>query len=156
MSSGSGTAARTRAAVLAYLDALNTGDPDRIAAAVTEDFDNEHTSARGVRVRGRAAYRERLPGFLAAFAGLHYELEDLLVDGDRAAVAYRMTGRMHAAPMLAAHAPLGGDPRVLITVRGMFRFRVRDGLIAHRVDYWDGEQVAAQLAAATRAVTPPR
>lgn len=140
MSPASGTAARTRAAVLAYLDALNTGDPDRIAAAVTEDFDNEHTSARGARVRGRAAYRQRLPGFLTTLAGLHYALEDVLVDGDRAAVAYRMTGQMQ----------VDADRRVPITVRGMFRFRVRDGLIAHRVDYWDGEQVAAQLAAATQ------
>ena len=39
------------------------------------------------------------------------------------------------------------DREVPITVRGMFRFRVRDGLVAHRVDYWDGEQVTAQLTA---------
>jgi ketosteroid isomerase-like protein len=133
-----GTAdAGTRAAVLGYLEALNSGAPDAIAARVTEDFDNEHTSARGRRVVGRAAYRAALPGFLGAFAGLRYETEELIVDGDRAALGYRMTARMRV------------DGReVPIAVRGMFRFRVRDGLVAHRVDYWDGEQVAVQLAAA--------
>ncbi|MGY1771439.1 nuclear transport factor 2 family protein [Blastococcus sp. SYSU D00813] len=127
----------TRAAVTAYLDALNTGDPDVIAARVTEDFVNEHTSARGRSLTGRAAYRERLPGFLAAFVGLRYEAEDVLVDGDRAAVAYRMTARMQR----------DGAAEVPVDVRGVFRFRVRDGLVAARADYWDGEVVAAQTAA---------
>jgi ketosteroid isomerase-like protein len=125
----------TRAAVTAYLAALNSGDPDAIAACVTEDFVNEHTSARGRGLTGRAAYRDRLPSFLAAFAGLRYELEELLVDGDRAAAAYRMTATVAA-----------GDGRpVPIAVRGVFRFGVRDGAIGHRVDYWDGEEVARQL-----------
>jgi ketosteroid isomerase-like protein len=132
-----GTAdAGTRAAVLGYVEALNAGDPDAIAARVTEDFDNEHTSARGRRVVGRAAYRAALPGFLGAFTGLRYETEELIVERDRAALGYRMTARMRV-----------DDREVPITVRGMFRFRVRDGLVAHRVDYWDGEQVTAQLTA---------
>ncbi|CAB4918454.1 unannotated protein [freshwater metagenome] len=128
----------TRAAVTAYLAALNAHDPDAVAARVTEDFVNEHTSARGRSLVGRAAYRERLPGFLGSFADLHYEVEELLVDGDRAAVAYRMT---------AAVAQDAGPPTP-IDVRGVFRFGVRDGLVAARADYWDGEVVAAQLAAA--------
>jgi hypothetical protein len=32
-------------------------------------------------------------------------------------------------------AVAGGRP---VAVRGVFRFLARDGLIAHRVDYWDG------------------
>ncbi|WP_409328464.1 nuclear transport factor 2 family protein [Trujillonella humicola] len=135
--------AGTRAAVTAFLDALNGGDPDVIAARVTEDFVNEHTSARGRSLTGRAAYRERLPGFLAAFAGLRYEVEDVLVDGDRAAVAYRLTARMQR----------DGAPEVPVDVRGVFRFRVRDGLVAARADYWDGEVVAAQTAAVDAAGT---
>jgi ketosteroid isomerase-like protein len=127
----------TRDVVLGYLGALNAGDPDAIAACVTEDFVNEHTSARGRSLVGRAAYRERLPGFLATFTGLRYEVEELLVDGDRAAVAYRMTARMQR----------DGAPEVPVDVRGVFRFGVRDGLVAARADYWDGEVVAAQAAA---------
>lgn len=129
----------TRAAVTAYLSALNAHDPDAVAARVTEDFVNEHTSARGSSLVGRAAYRDRLPGFLGAFTGLHYEVEELLVDGDRAAVAYRMTASMQRE----------GAAPAAIDVRGVFRFAVRDGLVAARADYWDGEVVAAQLAAAS-------
>lgn len=129
----------TRAAVTAYLAALNAHDPDAVAARVTEDFVNEHTSARGSSLVGRAAYRERLPGFLGAFTGLHYAVEELLVDGDRAALAYRMTASVQQE----------GGPPAPIDVRGVFRFTVRDDLVAARADYWDGEVVAAQLAAAT-------
>jgi steroid delta-isomerase-like uncharacterized protein len=119
----------TQAAVDRYLAALNAHDPDAVAAAVTEDFVNEHTSARGTSVTGRAAYRERLPGFLAAFDGLRYEVEDHIVDGARAAVPYTLTATVDGRP---------------VRIRGVFRFTVRDGLIAHRVDYWDGEDFRRQ------------
>jgi ketosteroid isomerase-like protein len=105
-----------------YIAALNSGDPDAIAACVTEDFVNEHTSSVGHSLHGRAAYCERLPQFLAEMQGLHYDVEDLIVDGDRCALAYRMTATWCGHPF---------------AIRGVFRMRVRDGLLAHRVDYWD-------------------
>jgi ketosteroid isomerase-like protein len=101
-----------------------------VAAAVTDDFVNEHTSARGASVTGRAAYRERIPGFLGAFAGLRYEAEDHIVEGARAAVPYVLTATVDGRP---------------VRIRGMFRFTVRDGLVAHRVDYWDGEEFRRQV-----------
>lgn len=127
----------TRAAVERYLAALNAHDPDAIAACVAENFVNEHTSMLGRGVTGRAAYRKNLTGFLAEFADLRYEVEDLLVDGDRAALAYTMSFR-----------PADREP---IRVRGVFRFRVdADGLIAHRVDYWDSAAVTAPAAPSDR------
>jgi ketosteroid isomerase-like protein len=134
------TADATRAAVERFLDALNGGDPDRIGACVTDDFHNEHTSTLGTSLQGRAAYRERLPGFLAQFAGLRYDVEDLLVDGDRSAVAYRMSCRWIDPDDPAA------PPRP-VTIRGVFRFRVSGGLIAHRVDYWDSAEFRRQVSA---------
>jgi steroid delta-isomerase-like uncharacterized protein len=123
------------AAVHRYLDALNAGDADAAAAAVSDDFVNEHTSARGTSVHGRSGYRARLGEFLAQFRDLRYEPEDMIVEDDRAAVPYRMTclwvddsGREHP-----------------VSLRGMFRFRVRDDLVAHRVDYWDGEEFRRQI-----------
>jgi ketosteroid isomerase-like protein len=125
----------TLAAVERYLEALNAHDPDAIAACVTTDFVNEHTSAAGTSRFGRAAYRAALPEFLDRFLDLHYAVEDVVVEGARAAVAYRMTcdwvgadGRRHP-----------------VTLRGMFRFVVADGLIAHRVDYWDGADFERQV-----------
>ena len=125
----------TAAAVERYLAALNGHDPDAIAACVTDDFHNEHTSALGTGLQGREAYRERLRGFLAEFSELRYEPEDLIVDGDRAAVPYTMTCVwLGDAP--AAHP---------VSIRGVFRFRVEDGLIAHRVDYWDSGDFLRQV-----------
>ncbi len=125
----------TRDAVLAFLDALNAGDPDRIAACVTDDFHNEHTSTLGHSLRGRVAYRERLPLFLGQFAGLHYDVEDLIVDGDRAAAAYRMSCRWLD----------DGGAEHPVTIRGVFRFRVAAGRIAHRIDYWDSGEFQRQI-----------
>jgi steroid delta-isomerase-like uncharacterized protein len=119
--------------VTAYLAALNRHDADAVAACVTEDFVNEHTSALGHSRYGRAEYRQALDGFLADFGELRYDVEALIVDGDRAAVPYRMSFRMRSA----------GDAPV--AVRGVFVFRVEDGLIAHRTDYWDSGEVRRQL-----------
>jgi steroid delta-isomerase-like uncharacterized protein len=129
----------TRAAVAAYLAALNDHDADRVVACVSEDFVNEHTSTMGHSSSGRAQYRAALPGFLATFHQLQYDVEDLIVEEDRAAAAYRLSFRMMSAR---------GVP---VLVRGMFRIRVdADGLIAHRVDYWDSSEVRRRLGARER------
>jgi len=129
---------RTRAAALRYLGALNRHDADAVAGCVAEDFVNEHASALGQGVTGRAAYRARLDGFLADFAELRYELEDLVVRDVRAVLAYKMSFRL----VSAGNAP--------VKVRGVFRLWVNaDGLLARRIDYWDGTEVTRQLDAAT-------
>jgi len=125
----------TRAVVERYLAALNDHDPDAAAACVTVDFVNEHTSTRGTSRTGRDAYRAALPAFLERFAALQYAVEEVLIDGERAAVAYRMTCDWIDDD--------GG--RHPVSLRGMFRFRVTDGLIAHRVDYWDGADFERQV-----------
>src|SRR5580693_5450039 len=79
------------ATVRAYLDALNRGDADEIAACVSEDFINEHTSTLGESIVGREAYRKRVGQFLQTFARLHYDTEAMIVDGGQVAVPYRMS-----------------------------------------------------------------
>lgn len=114
--------------VTGYLAAFATGDPDRIASYVSEDFINEHSSALGTGLVGREAYRQRLPGFLARFVGLRYDIEDLVVEGERAVAAYRMSFTYH-----------DDDGREWpVSLPGVFRFTVADGRITSRVDYWDG------------------
>jgi steroid delta-isomerase-like uncharacterized protein len=113
---------RTADVARSYLEAFASADPDAIAALVTDDFVNEHTAALSSGCEGKAEYRRRLPGFLASFAGLRYDVEDLVAEDDRAAAAYTM------------HATYDGHP---ITVRGVMRIWVRDGLVAHRTDYYD-------------------
>jgi steroid delta-isomerase-like uncharacterized protein len=117
----------TRAAVEAYLDALNAHDADRIAACVADDFVNEHTSIGGVDRHGRAAYRGALDRFLADFVDLHYAPEQYIAEGAHCAVPYRMTAVMKGQPL---------------DLRGVFVFAVDEaGLIARRTDYWDSGAV---------------
>ena len=105
-----------------YLDAFAGGDPDRIAAFVTDDFVNEHTSALGSGCTGAEEYRRRLPGFLASMPGLRYEIEDVIADGPRVWAAYTLRAVVNDRP---------------IAVRGVMRFVVAGDRIAHRTDYWD-------------------
>ena len=123
MSDGEHGPTETERVVRSYLESFSGRDPDAIAAHVSDGFVNDHTAALGEGCVGRTAYRDRLPAFLADMHELRYDLEDLIIDGDRAAAAYTM------------HARWRGDRP--ISVRGVQRLRVAQGLITERVDYWD-------------------
>ncbi len=106
----------------AYLAAFASGDPDAVAALVTDDFVNDHTAALGSSCASRDEYRRRLPGFLASMPGLRYDVEETIAEGDRVAAAYTLRATVNEQP---------------IAVRGVMWFVVRDGLVARRTDYWD-------------------
>ena len=93
---------------------------------VTDDFVNEHTAALGSGCTGKDEYARRVPGFLASMPGLRYEIEDVIADGERVAVAYTLHTTFAA-----------DDGERPVAVRGVMRFRVEGEQIAHRVDYWD-------------------
>ena len=116
--------------VRSYLAALNEHDPDAVCVWVSDDFHNEHTSARGTSLKGKAAYRERLPNFLATFVDLHYDVDRMVASGEDVAVAYRFSGRYTGQPF---------------SIRGTFWFEVRDDRIVHRVDYYDGVTFEQQV-----------
>ena len=119
-----------RDVALAYVASFSSGDPDRIAGLVSEDFWNEHTSALGSSCRGRDEYRRRLPGFLTEFEGVRYDVDDVVTEGDRVVVAYTRRARWRAEHELA--------------VRGVFRLWVEGGEVVHRADYWDGTEFLRQ------------
>jgi ketosteroid isomerase-like protein len=127
---------RTPAGVVAdYLAALNAKDVDGALSCVDGGFVNEHPSDLGTDVTGAAAYRERLGPFLSEFADLHYEAEDVIVDGPKVVVPYRMQATWQA--------PDGtGRP---FSLRGVFVFTVAGERIARRVDYWDGMAFSRQV-----------
>ncbi len=112
-----------------YVESFASHDPDMIATHVAEGFVNEHESALGAGCEGRAEYRQRLPGFLAAFPALRYDVEDVIADGPRVAVTYRMT----ATP-----------PEGAIDIRGVMIIELADGLVSRRTDYWDSLTVLRQ------------
>lgn len=112
------------AVVLRYLDAFAVGDPDAIAALVSDDFVNEHLSALGAGSRGRDEYRHRLPDFLAMFQGLRYGVEAIsaLDRADEVVVRYRLTATYDDQP---------------VDIVGVMWFVVREGKVARRTDVWD-------------------
>jgi len=120
-----------------YLRAFANGDPVAIADHVSDDFVNEHTAALGSGCVSKDGYLQRLPGFLTDMQDLRYDVEDLIVDGDRVAAFYSMTARWK-----------GGAP---IEVRGVQRLEVHEGLIRHRTDYWDSATFLVQADPAARA-----
>jgi steroid delta-isomerase-like uncharacterized protein len=111
--------------VRGYVSAVNDGDVDAVLAHVAADFVSEHTSALGESFTGRDEYRARLPKFFALLPERHYEIEDLIVDGERAAVPYTLRSGA-------------------VSIRGVFVFTFRGGLIARRVDYWDSAEFLRQ------------
>lgn len=118
-----------------YLASFDSREPERIAAHVSSDFRNRHTTALGGSgCDGRSAYLERLPGFLSSMVDLHYDAELIVADGPDVAAFYTMTGRW-----------LGESP---FSLRGVQRLRVEDGEITERTDYWDSAGFLAQVDAA--------
>ena len=118
--------------VRAYLQAFASGDVEAVAAHVTEDFINRQHGELGTGCEGAAAYQERLKDFLTTFRSLNYEVEDMFGDGNRVAVAYRMT-----CDFEGHH----------IDIPGVMIMTLRDGLIAARSDYWDGLSFLKQTGA---------
>jgi ketosteroid isomerase-like protein len=112
-----------------YLAALSSGDVEAVLACVAEDFVNEHTSALGSSSQGRQVYRQRLPGFLAQFDGLHYALVDTICEPDP---GHPADGRVAARYRLMAS--VDGHP---IDIPGVMLITVRDGEIVRRTDVWD-------------------
>lgn len=111
-----------RETVEGYLHALSTADVEGVLDHVADDFFNEHTSALGSSSHGRDEYRSRLPGFLAQFAALQYEIIDLIAEDDRVSVRYRLTANFESHP---------------IDIPGVMLFEVRDDRIRRRTDVWD-------------------
>ena len=137
----SNEAATARWIARSYLESFATGSAEVIAAHVSPDFVNEHTSALGAGCVGRDAYRQALVGFLTDMVDLRYEIEHLIVEGSEVAAFYTMTARWQ-----------GEHP---ISVRGAQRLVVDDELITHRTDYWDSAVFLTQTSEAARTALTP-
>lgn len=125
----------------AYIESFASAEPEKIAAHVTDDFVNEHTSGLGTGCVTKAVYTERLRGFLRDMVDLRYEVEDLISEGNRVAVFYRMTASWQ-----------GTSP---IEVRGVQRLEIIGNLISRRTDYWDSAVFLSQANPAARAALAP-
>jgi len=89
--------------------------------------------------RGPAGFRAMQATFLGALPDVHIEIEDILADGDRAAVRWRATGT-HTGDTFGFEASKRG-----IDVRGTTWLIARDGKIAEGWDTWDMTGMLASL-----------
>jgi ketosteroid isomerase-like protein len=116
----------------AYLASFGSGDPDAIAALVSDDFRNEHLSELGAGSTGRDEYRSRLAEFLGSFVGARYTVEAI---GDLVRPAgVEPTGGREVVARYRFEAEYDGVP---IEIAGVMWFEVDSGLITRRTDLWD-------------------
>ncbi len=120
----------SREIALSYLNAFSSGDPDAVAAYVSENFENNQIGLLGTGCKGRDEYRRRLAGYLGTFQNIQYTPEDIIHDGDRVAIAYRMTAQ---------------DNDRSIEIYGVMLITISDGLVSVRSDYWDGLSYLQQV-----------
>ena len=132
-----------RAATLKVNDATyaswNAHDPGAVAAVFAEDAVMRE-SGRDDVVRGRAAVRERAAAMLTAFPDFRLERLALLIDGDRHADRWMMTGTHQGE--LFGMPPTGRSVRL---EGATFTRLGPDGLVVEDVHHTDFAALLAQL-----------
>jgi len=119
--------------------AWNAHDADAVAVIFAEDAVLREAGT-GVEVHGRAAIRERAVMLLTAFPDFRLDKLVLLVDGERHADRWVMTGT-HRGDFFGM-APTGRSIRI---EGATFTTLGDDGLVIEDVHFTDSASLAAQL-----------
>jgi steroid delta-isomerase-like uncharacterized protein len=118
--------------------AWNAHDPDAVASVFAEDAVIREVG--GPEARGRAAIRARAVALFTAFPDLRLERIELVIDGDRHADRWVLSGT-HRGPLLGL-APTGRQVRV---EGATFSRLGADGLVVEDVHFTDVAGLLAQL-----------
>jgi steroid delta-isomerase-like uncharacterized protein len=121
--------------------AWNAHDPDAVAAVFAEDAVIREIGGGG-EARGRDAIRARAVALFAAFPDLRLERIELVIDGDRHADRWVLSGT-HRGPLLGL-APTGRQVRI---EGATFTRLGPDGLVIEDVHFTDVAGLLAQLSA---------
>jgi len=119
--------------------AWNAHDADAVAAVFAEDAVVREIGNPEI-ARGREAVRARAAALLSAFPDFHLEKVVLVIDGDRHADRWVMTGT-HQGPLFGI-PPTGRQVRV---EGATFTQMNSDGLVAEDVHHTDLAGLMAQL-----------
>jgi steroid delta-isomerase-like uncharacterized protein len=119
--------------------AWNAHDADAVAAVFADDAVVREIGGVG-ETRGRAAVRARAEALLTAFPDLRLERLELIIDGERHADRWVLTGT-HRGPLLGL-APTGRRVRV---EGATFTRLGPDGLVVEDVHFTDVAGLLAQL-----------
>ena len=112
-------------------------DADALAADHAEDAVVE--SPTHGTLTTREAIRNVYAMWFDAFPDLKFIQDDLIVEGDRAALFFTSTGT-HMKPF--ASVPATGRH---VSIRGVFMMTFRDGLIVHEKRYYDSTSLLVQI-----------
>ena len=129
---------RVDAALSALYAAYNGGDA-RAAASLYAPAGRHVEIAMGNERIGPAAVAEGLAGFLAAFPDARWQQRARIVDGDRAAVTYVLTGTLQAR--FGPFEPAGQR----LELRGAHVVEVGPDGIQVCEDYWDAAGFGRQM-----------
>jgi predicted ester cyclase len=116
--------------------AWNRGELDAIDEAVHPDY-VRHTSQGDVV--GREGFKARITMMRAAFPDLHSTVEERLVDGDRQAARFTVTGT-HRGDFFGI-APTNAR----VKFQNAVIFHLRDGLLFEEWEFADSAAILAQL-----------
>ena len=126
-----------KAVVLRAFEEINRGDPDAASAYVAPDM-----ALNGEQI-GREAYKRRDEAMRAAFPDLHYDIEDLVAEGDTVVARWRMRGTHEgdlAGPTMTI-PPTGKR----IDVWGMSLCRIEGGKVTENWEGFDMMEFLGQL-----------
>jgi steroid delta-isomerase-like uncharacterized protein len=119
-----------RRRIVELIDAWNAHDPARVAACYAADYVGEDVGAPGVQ-RGPEEIRKITQVYLRAFPDLRVDLDDLIMDGDKAVIVWTWRGTQRGTFMRIppTHLP--------VAVRGTTIVEMKAGLIARATRIWD-------------------
>lgn len=112
------------------LDAWNAHNLDRIASFYAPEYEGIDVAYAFPR-RGREDIRQTMALYLQAFPDLHVTLESLVVQDNRAALAW--IGRGTHQGRLMNIPPTGRE----VKIRGTTFFTIHDNQITHGLFVWD-------------------
>ena len=120
-------------------EAWNAHDADGVAACYAEDAVLYDVGLPDT-VQGRAAIRESVAGYLAAFSDLHVDVRDPIVHRNRAAQEFKVTGTNDGE--LMGIPPTGKSATTYGCGTAEFG---DDGLIQRAGNYWNAAALMQQL-----------
>jgi steroid delta-isomerase-like uncharacterized protein len=125
-------------AALRYFTAIGRQDLDA-AVACWKEGGIDHLAPVG-ELRAPDGIRGYFASLFAAFPDFTYEVRDVIAEGDKVVVWWRITGTFTGAAFDGVRAT-----GTAAEIDGLDYVRIEDGLIVRNDSYWDDSSVARQL-----------
>ena len=126
-----------KAVVLRAFEEINRGDLDAASECLAPDL-----ALNGEQI-GREAAKRRDGAMRAAFPDLHYDIEDLVAEGDTVVARWRMTGT-HEGDLVGPTMTIPPTGKS-IDIWGMNMYRIRDGMAEEIWERFDMMEFLGQL-----------